>query len=36
MFLKAATMIDQVNLTQVTLLEDNFKNFRGKIIDVGL
>jgi len=22
-------------LTQVTLLEDNFKNFRGKIIDVG-
>jgi hypothetical protein len=23
-------------LAQVTLLEDNFKNFRGKIIDVGL
>jgi len=24
------------HLTQVTLLEDNFKNFRGEIIDVEL
>jgi len=36
MFIKETKLYQYHEVTQVTLLEDNFKNFRGKIIDVGL